>query len=282
MSSTLEGKVAIVTGASSGIGRATALAFGRERMQLVLAGRTHARLEETAERVRALGGQAIVRAGDVRLEEEVVALVETAASAYGHLDVLVNAAGVGFPGPATAGRIEEWRETLETNVLGLCVACREAARVMTGRGGTLVNVSSVAGSEPAPGDALYAASKHAVNGFSDSLRLELGGSGIRVLVVEPGQTMTSFGRNVPHARLVELGRALGLAEETIPNFQGGHAPQAFVEAVLRAQPARFLAAEDVATTIVDALCAPDPAIERITLRPGAGGQDTSRRENDPN
>src|SRR5262245_15834088 len=191
MARRLEGKAAIVTGASSGIGRATAQALAREGARVVLAGRTQALLDEAAAAIRAEGAEAFAVAGDVRREADIATLFQTAATRLRGLDILVNSAGVGYPGPAVQGQAEQWREMLEPNGLGLCLACREGARAMAGRGGTLVNVSALAGSEPSPGYAAYAASKHAVNGFSDTLRLELASAGIRVLVVEPGQTMTS-------------------------------------------------------------------------------------------
>src|SRR5688572_6276 len=219
MTRRLEGKAAIVTGASSGIGRATAPALAREGVRVALAGRTQELLDEAVAGIRAEGAEAFALAGDVRREADIAALFQAAANRFGKLDILVNSAGVGYPGPAVQGQADQWREMLETNVLGLCLACREGVRAMAGRGGTLVNVSALAGSEPAPGFAAYGASKHAVNGFSDSLRLELAGSGIRVLVVEPGQTMTSFARNIPHAQLVQLGRTFGLPAEAIPNFE---------------------------------------------------------------
>lgn len=268
MTKRLDGKAAIVTGASSGIGRATALALAREGARVALAGRTRSELDAAVATIRAEGAEAFAVPGDVRREPDVLALFREAAERLGALDILVNSAGVGYPGPAALGQAEEWREMLETNVLGPCLTCREAVRAMAGRGGTLVNVSALAGSEPSPGFAVYAASKHALNGFSATLRLELADAGIRVLVVEPGPTMTSFLRNVPHAQLVELGRALGLPDGAIPKFEGAHAPEPFLAAVARALPDRFLSAERVAGAILTALVAPAPGVEKITLRPG--------------
>lgn len=177
----------------------------------------------------------------------------------------MNSAGVGHPGPAVQGRDEHWREMLETNVLGLALACREAARAMAGRGGTIVNVSALAGSEPSPGWAFYSATKHAVNGFSASLRLELAGANVRVLLVEPRQTMTSFIRNVPHAQLVQLAQQLGLPAQAVPDFEGRHVPPAFAAAVLQALRARFLAPEEVAQAIVRELVQPTPGREELRL-----------------
>lgn len=260
-------KVALVTGASSGIGRATALAFAARGADLVLSGRSSAALEATADEARARGVEVRALAGDLREESFVVHVVGEAKRAFGRLDALVNGAGVGFPGLASQGITDQWREMLETNVLALGLVCREGVGAMGENGGTIVNVSSLAGREAAPGFALYCATKHAVNGFSNALRLELEGTGIRVLVIEPGQTMTSFARHVPHEHLVQLATTLGLQPSEVPDFSGGHAPAAFVDAVLKANPERFLAAEEVAEAIVEAVSSADESLTLVSLRP---------------
>ena len=258
-------KVAVVTGASSGIGRAIARHLGREGFRVVLGGRTRDLLEETASEIRADGSDARALVVDVRRESDVESLVETATSAFGPLDVLVNNAAVDYAGPAFEGDAERWREMLETNVLAVLVGCREAVRAMAGRGGTIVNVSSLAATGTTPGDAVYCATKHAVNAFSECLRAEIAGSGIRVLVVQPGQTMTSIGRHLPHARVQELALALGYDPATIPDFTGRHVPRELAERVLRDRPDRFLAPDDVARAVVRALAT---QAETITIRPG--------------
>lgn len=267
MTARLRDQVIVVTGASSGIGRATALELGRRGARLLVGGRDIAQLEGTVSKLRALGCEAQAVAGDLRNEEVIASLMESAIATFGHLDVLINNAGVGYPGTVAAGRTENWREMLETNVLALCIACREAVRVMTPRGGTIVNVSSLAGSQASPNDAVYAATKAAVNSFSDSLRAELAATKIRVQVIEPGQVITSFARNTPHATLVELGAVLGLEAEEIPNFEGQHIPEQFAQRLLAAHPERFLEPQAVASVIVEALTSPTSNSQSWSVRP---------------
>lgn len=259
--------VAVITGASSGIGRATAVALARAGARVVLSGRHEAPLLAAAEEVRAQGTEAHAIVGDIRDEAVVKELVQGARDEHGRLDVLVNCAGLGYPGLVTEGVTTQWREMLETNVLALAIACREAARIMGDGQGTIVNVSSLAGSEANPYFAMYAATKHAVNGFTESLRAELEGSGVRLILVEPGQTMTSFARHVPHEYLRQVAEELGIPPERVPDFRDRHAPQEFVDEVLRRAPERFLDAEAVADRIVAAIV--DPAVgDRIVIRPG--------------
>ncbi len=155
------------------------------------------------------------------------------------------------------GRTEAWREMLATNALAVFLGCREAGRRMAARGGALVNVSSDVARAEVPGDAVYAATKAAVSSFTASLRRELQGTGVRVLLVEPGQTATSFGRHAPPERIRAVAAELGLDPARVPDFRGGHAPAELLAEVLRAAPERFLAPEEVARAIVAALV--DPA-----------------------
>jgi NAD(P)-dependent dehydrogenase (short-subunit alcohol dehydrogenase family) len=263
----LEGAVAVVTGASSGIGRATALELCRAGARVVLGGRDRAALEAAAARARQAGGEALALPGDVAHDRHLGDLCDAAERAFGPLDLFVSNAGVGHPGPVLGGETAAWREMLATNALAVFVGCREAARRMAGRGGTLVNVSSDLSRAEVPGDAVYAATKAAVSSFTASLRRELAGSGVRVLLVEPGQTATSFGRHVPPEHLRALAAQLGLDPREVPDFHGGHAPEDFLARVCRDAPQRFLAAQDVGRAIVAAL-ADRAAPATLTLRPG--------------
>ncbi len=256
----------VVTGASSGIGRALALGLGAEGARLVLGGRSQARLDEVAAKLRAAGSEAHALAGDVREEAVVRSLVARALDAFGGLDVMVNNAGVAHPGSVLEGDSEDWRELFETNALALFVGCREAARAMAGGGGILVNVSSLAGRDPTPGDAVYSASKHAVHAFSAALRVELAESGVRVVVVEPGQTMTSIGRSLPVARVRELAASLGMDPDEVPDFEGSVVPPEFAERVQRSYPHLFLSPEQVARAVIEALAA-DPVPETVRVVP---------------
>src|SRR5580704_12003619 len=142
----LAGRTAIVTGASSGIGRAIAEAFGAEHAHVVLAGRSLAPMEESVERIIAAGGTAEAHVVNVRVPEEVQQLVTAAAASTGRLDIMVNNAGVSYPEPIALADPEHWREMFEVNVLGLLAGCQAAVRVMRegGSGGYIVNISSLA------------------------------------------------------------------------------------------------------------------------------------------
>src|SRR5437867_10347202 len=156
----LADKVAVVTGASSGIGLAIARALGAEGASVVLAGRTKEPMETAANEISSNSGRATVHQMDVREEKAMAELVDSAVAEFGKLDIMVNNAGVNPFDNVLEGDVQKWRDTLETNVIGLALGCREAYRVMKGRGGHIVNVTSVAARYAEPDDPMYAASKH--------------------------------------------------------------------------------------------------------------------------
>jgi NADP-dependent 3-hydroxy acid dehydrogenase YdfG len=205
----LRGKTAVVTGASSGIGRAIAERLGKAGAHVFLSGRTRASMEESKAAIEAAGGRASLRAGDVRDVQEVRALVDAAVAGTGRLDVMVNNAGVSYPQPIVEGDAEEWRTMLETNVLALLVGCQAAVRAMRACGaeGHIVNVSSIAALRSDSG--VYGATKHAVNCISSSLRKELEEDPIRVVNVMPGAIATNFARNFDPAVLAGMVQATG-------------------------------------------------------------------------
>jgi NADP-dependent 3-hydroxy acid dehydrogenase YdfG len=191
----LSGRSAIVTGASSGIGQAIALELGASGAHVTLAGRTLPAMERTAKRIEEQGGRARVAALDVRDAAQVRELVDGAVRETGRLDVMVNNAGVSFPGKIAEADPEEWREMFETNVLGLLAGCQAAIRAMRACGaeGHIVNVSSIAAQRRDSG--VYGATKHAVNCISATLRAELENDTIRVVNVMPGAIATNFARH---------------------------------------------------------------------------------------
>jgi NADP-dependent 3-hydroxy acid dehydrogenase YdfG len=244
----LAGRVAVVTGASSGIGAAVAHALAAAGASVVLGARRRARLEAVADSIRRAGGTADAVPTDLCDEAQVERLIGVAAQ-RGRLDVLVNNAAVGFVRTVVEGRTAEWRATLDTNVLGPLFACRAALPHMLARGaGDIVNVTSASAHESWPYLAAYAASKAAVHALSGCLRAEVAGQGIRVMTVEVHNVATEFGSSFDPAILPEaIARwtALGLLNPG----------------------AGLLAPADVARAIVFQLAQPDPAsIHHLSIR----------------
>ncbi|MCB0972424.1 MAG: SDR family oxidoreductase [Acidimicrobiales bacterium] len=208
----LSGTSAVVTGASSGIGRAIAVRLGAEGMHVVVGGRSADGLAETAQAVRAAGGQATEVAGDVREPSHVEALVAAAVDA-GELTVMVNNAGVAWLGSVLDGDAEQWAAMLDTNVLALLVGSKAAIEAMraAGTAGRIVNISSGAASRRDSG--VYGATKHAVNVITSTLRLELQGEPIQVTSIMPGLVATNIGRNVDPEVLRGMLAMAGLERE---------------------------------------------------------------------
>jgi clavulanate-9-aldehyde reducatase len=194
----LEGRVAAITGASSGIGEATALAFAREGAAVALGARRRERLDELAGRIEADGGRALVVEVDVSDEEQARSFVESAHEQLGGLSILLNNAGLMLLGPLEGADTSEWQRMVEVNLLGVLWCTHAALPLMReGGGGDIVNVSSVAGRRSDPGAAVYNMTKWGVTGFSEALRQEALHSGIRVTCIEPGFVATELqGHNV--------------------------------------------------------------------------------------
>jgi NAD(P)-dependent dehydrogenase (short-subunit alcohol dehydrogenase family) len=186
--------VVLITGALTGIGRATAFAFAREGADLVVSGRRDDAGEKLVGELRGLGAEAEFIRADVRHESEVQNLVDRAVARFGRLDIAVNNAGTeGTPGPVTAQTAENYAATFDTNVLGVLLSMKHELRVMQRQGaGSIVNLSSSMGHRGAPGASLYAASKHAVEGLTKSAALEAAAFGVRVNAVAPGPTDTAM------------------------------------------------------------------------------------------
>jgi NAD(P)-dependent dehydrogenase (short-subunit alcohol dehydrogenase family) len=187
-------QVVLVTGALAGIGRATALAFGRVGARVVISGRNREKGAKLAEEIRTLGAEAEFIQADVRHEDDVRGLVEGAVARFGRLDVAVNNAGAGgTPGPITAQSPESYAAVFDTNVLGVLLCMKHELRVMTAQqSGNIINISSTFGRVGAPNASLYVASKHAVEGLTKSGALEGAPFGVRVNVVAPGPVETEM------------------------------------------------------------------------------------------
>ena len=199
MARTLEGTVALVTGASSGIGEATALALAEQGARVAIVARRRDRLDALAQRIAAAGGDALVIEADVTDEARARGAVAEAVAHFGRLDTLVNNAGVMLLGPIPDADVGEWKRMLDLNVSGL-MYCAHAALphlLEAAAGGPrsvadLVNVSSVAGRNARAGAGVYNATKFAVGAFSEALRQEVTKKQVRVSLIEPGMTATEL------------------------------------------------------------------------------------------
>ncbi len=197
--SQLDGSVALVTGASSGIGEAAALTLGGLGASVALVARRKDRLEDLAERVREAGAQALVIEADITDQAQATAAVERTVAQFSRLDAVINNAGVMLLGPIEDAPLEEWERMVQINVLGLLYCSHAAlphllkAAEDSPRGvADVVNISSVAGRVARQGSGVYNLTKHGVGAFSESLRQEVTGRHVRVSLVEPGAVATEL------------------------------------------------------------------------------------------
>ncbi|MDQ6811314.1 MAG: SDR family NAD(P)-dependent oxidoreductase [Actinomycetota bacterium] len=241
----LSERVIAVTGASSGIGEATALACARAGAGVALAARRADRIEKLAARIAQEGGRAVAIPTDVGDEEQARAFIERAHAEFGRLDVLVNNAGVMLLGPITNAATEEWRRMMHANVFGVLYCTHAALPLMAAQGsGHIVNVSSVAGRVARAGSGVYNLTKFGVGAFSESLRQEGVALGVRVTLVEPGAVATELpGHNRPE-----------VLEQMAKRFQG----------------VTPLAVEDIADAVLYAIGQPaNVSVNEVLIRPSA-------------
>ena len=240
----LSGKAVAITGASSGIGEATALTLAKAGASVALGARRKDRIDALAARIEDEGGTAVALEVDVTDEAQARAFVERAHERLGRLDSLVNNAGVMLLGPVEQADSEQWRTMINVNVLGLLYCTSAALPIMRAQGsGDIVNVSSVAGRFARAGNAVYAATKFAVGAFSEGLRNEVTEGGIRVTLIEPGMVDTEL---------------------------QSHNEGAVLEAIegMREQIGEILRAQDVANGILYAVSQPPHvSINEVLIRP---------------
>jgi NADP-dependent 3-hydroxy acid dehydrogenase YdfG len=261
----MKGHTAVVTGASSGIGRAIAEHFGELGANVVICGRVQEALDASAKVIEEFGGTCTVVTGDIRDAAVVRSLVDAALAIDGRLDVFVNNAGVSFLGTVLDGDEDKWRLMLDTNVLALLVGCQAAIRAMRdgGRPGHIVNVSSVAANSPDSG--VYGATKHAVNVITNTLRQELLNDPIKITSVMPGLVATNIGRNVDPALLEGLVAMSGLQATIVP---GERLPDDVIVAAQAALSEIMIRAEDVAAAVGFAVTQPPSVqISELVIRP---------------
>jgi len=186
--------VVLITGALTGIGHATALAFAHDGARVVISGRRDEEGQRFVAELQKLGAEAEFLRADVRHEADVRRLIDQTVARFGRLDAAVNCAGTeGTPGPVTEQTAETYASTFDTNVLGTLLSMKHELRVMLAQGsGSIVNVSSTYGHTGAAGASIYAASKHAVEGLTKSAALEAASSGVRVNLVAPGPIETGM------------------------------------------------------------------------------------------
>lgn len=201
MSGRLDGRIALVTGASSGIGEATALELAKAGAKVAIAARRRDRLEALATQLEALGAEPTVLVADLASESEAARIVKDTEARYGRLDILVNNAGVMYLEPVEEADLGRWRRMLELNVLSLIASTQAALPGMRERrDGHIVNISSTAGRVANPNAAAYSATKFGVVAFSEALRREVYQHNIRVTVIEPGVVETELREHIGHAR----------------------------------------------------------------------------------
>ena len=241
----LKNRVALVTGASSGIGQAVAISLAKEGVRVAVTARRKERLQELLETIAGAGGRAFAHPADLRKPEEIQALFAAMDSEFGQLDILINNAGLARWGSMQTGDPEGWREMFDVNVLALCIATQEALRRFPPEGGHIVNISSMAGHRVPPNTGLYSATKHAATAITEITRQELRQqeSPTRVTQISPGFVATEF-----------FIASTGSVEES--------------DRILRSAVEKPLQPDDIAASVLHALQAPPHvSIHDILVRP---------------
>ena len=198
MEKSLEGKVALVTGASSGIGAAIAFALAEAGASVAVAARRADRLAQLVERIEGIGGTAVAIAADMTSEDDARRSVEDTVAQLGRIDILINSAGIMSAGGMEGADLAHYKQTVDINLMGTVYCCAAAVPHMLQQGaGDIINISSLAARKGGPMTSSYSASKHAVNAMTDGLRQEVGDRNIRVSIFMPGATRSEVGDSIP-------------------------------------------------------------------------------------
>ncbi len=240
----IQNKVVIVTGASAGIGEATAKLLATNGAQVALAARSVDKLNAVAESITAAGGTAIVIPTDMRDQASVKALIDQTKQHFGRIDILVNNAGQAVGGAVESLSVDDFRQVIDLNIFGVLYAMQAAIPHMRPDGGLILNISSMVSKMVLPGIGGYASTKYMLNGLSLTARAELEKDNIRVIVVYPGRTATAFGQNGIGYR--------GTTAPRPPMPQQAAAPGA-AQSAAQAAAMQVDSAEHVATKILEAI-----------------------------
>lgn len=204
----LSGKVALVTGGGTGIGEAAARALASNGAKVAITGRRKERLDEVVAAIQAAGGSALAIVSDASIEADAFAAVDACVAQFGRLDILINSAGINEAGGIQKLSLDGWRKVIDINLYGTIYTTAAAVpHIKSGGGGDIINISSTSGRRAAGLFGSYATSKHGVNGFTESIRQELGGDNIRVTVVEPGATETEIADRMSDPQWAEMMKA---------------------------------------------------------------------------
>jgi NADP-dependent 3-hydroxy acid dehydrogenase YdfG len=244
MAGKLTGKVALVTGASSGIGEATAVAMAKEGARVGIMARRKDRLADLVNKVDGLGENLLQIEGDVSVQSQAAKAVKDTHDKWGKLDILVNNAGIMLLGPFEDVDIREWERMVKVNVLGVMYCTHAAIPLMKKqKSGHIVNISSLAGRLTSPVSAVYNLTKWGMGGFSDGLRQALTKDHIRMTIIEPGVVLTELTDHIPHAQ----------TKQTTKNWVGSM---------------KALESEDIANSIIYAVSQPEHVnVNEILIRP---------------
>lgn len=261
----LDGKTGVVTGASSGIGKAIACLLAKQGSHVFIAGRSKERLLEVARSIEHAGGRASIGAFDLHDYDKLQAFVADAAEQTGQLDIIVNAAGVHHPGTIVDGKLADWRAMFETNVIAVLAGSQAAIRVMreTGSKGHVVTISSYAGQ--GEGHHVYGATKAAVNSICKVLRRELEDEPIRAVTIMPGAVATNFGRHFPPEFVNGMFKSVGISAA----FQTGDVlSDEMLEDLKTRASAIFASPDDIARAVLYAVTQPhDLSVSEILVGP---------------
>ncbi|OKP75629.1 hypothetical protein A3842_19440 [Paenibacillus sp. P3E] len=257
----LNHKTAVITGASSGIGRAIASQLAAKGVHVFITGRSQEQLEDLKSQIEQSGGQATYSAFDLRDTGKLQSFIHQAREQTGHLDIMVNNAGLHIHGNIVDTQVDDWREMIDVNIVALLAGSQAAVHEMRLNEGSvpghIINISS--GNAYEPGRDFYSATKHMVNAIGQALTHELAKEPIQVTTILPGAVATNFGRNLEPETVVELARKLGMEVEF---NQGDHLPEELIARIRGAMGQTFLSGDDIARAVVYALQQPQNVVVR--------------------